>query len=314
MGKLYCIGEVLIDMVNVDHMGLKLGVAFEKKAGGAPANVAASATRLGQAACFLGHLGSDAFGDYLHSMLDSYAIDTSLCSVGGVTTVALVGIDAHGERSFAFLRGSDAMYDSKQIILPKFDQQDVVHFGSATAYLDGALKTSYSHVMELAKQQGAWISFDPNYRDALILEEMEDDYRSWCKSYIAQADLVKVSEEELNLLTKETDVTQAVAILHTWGARMVCVTQGKSGTYLSGLGQTQQVSSISIKQIDTTGAGDAFIGALCSQLLEHNQPTTLSFDHWVSMVHYANIVGALTCTRHGAMEAIPTKAEVETYL
>lgn len=313
MSKVYCVGELLIDMVGVDHKGLKNGVQFEKKAGGAPANVAAAITRMGESAAFMGQIGTDYFGQFLKEMLDKLNIDSSLCSFGGNTTIALVGIDENGERNFNFLRGCDGDYSFNAIDSSKLNSDDILHFGSATALLEGELKKTYYALLDLAKKKQMFISFDPNYRDALISKRQLPQFIQDCKVFIASADFVKMSDEEVLMITGKTDIDEAVNAIHALGAKAVAITLGSKGTYLSVPGKHMIVESIAIQQVDSTGAGDAFVGALLSRITQSGK-RQFSFDEWQMMTRFANCVGAMTCTKHGAIDAIPTLDQVKERL
>lgn len=313
MSKVYCVGELLIDMVGVDHKGLKNGVQFEKKAGGAPANVAAAITRMGESAAFMGQIGTDYFGQFLKEMLDKLDIDSSLCSFGGNTTLALVGIDENGERNFNFLRGCDGDYSFNAIDSSKLLSEDILHFGSATGLLEGELKKTYYALLDLAKKKKMFISFDPNYRDALISKRQLPQFIQDCKVFIASADFVKMSDEEVLMITGKTELDEAVKAVHTLGAKAVAITLGSKGTYLSVSGKHTIVESIAIQQVDSTGAGDAFVGALLSRII-HFGKRQFSFDEWQTMTRFANCVGAMTCTKHGAIDAIPSLKQVQEKL
>lgn len=313
MSKVYCVGELLIDMVGVDHKGLKNGVQFEKKAGGAPANVAAAITRMGENAAFMGQIGTDYFGQFLKEMLDKLDIDSSLCSFGGNTTLALVGIDENGERNFNFLRGCDGDYSFNAIDSSKLLSEDILHFGSATGLLEGELKKTYYALLDLAKKKKMFISFDPNYRDSLISKRHLPQFIQDCKVFIASADFVKMSDEEVLMITGKTELDEAVKAVHALGAKVVAITLGAKGTYLSVSGKHTIVESIAIKQVDSTGAGDAFVGALLSRIT-HSGKREFSFDEWQMMTRFANCVGAMTCTKHGAIDAIPSLKQVQEKL
>lgn len=313
MSKVYCVGELLIDMVGVDHKGLKNGVQFEKKAGGAPANVAAAITRMGVNAAFMGQIGTDYFGQFLKEMLDKLDIDSSLCSFGGNTTLALVGIDENGERNFNFLRGCDGDYSFNAIDSSKLLSEDILHFGSATGLLEGELKKTYYALLDLAKKKKMFISFDPNYRDSLISKRQLPQFIQDCKVFIASADFVKMSDEEVLMITGKTELDEAVKAVHALGAKVVAITLGAKGTYLSVSGKHTIVESIAIKQVDSTGAGDAFVGALLSRIT-HSGKREFSFDEWQMMTRFANCVGAMTCTKHGAIDAIPFLKQVQEKL
>ncbi|HBJ1646357.1 carbohydrate kinase [Clostridium botulinum] len=304
--NIFCIGELLIDMVCVDNKGLKYGEKFEKKAGGAPANVAASISKLEGNAYFLGQVGSDFFGKYLVELLKELNINTDMTVEKGSTTIALVGIDENGERNFDFLRGSDGEYSFDNIDTSKISESDIIHFGSATGFLDGELKNTYYKLLEYAKSKNIYISFDPNYRDALITDDKLDLFVKDCIEFLKKSDFTKLSDEELILITKEEDLEAGVKKLHELGVNVVTITLGSKGTYLSVLGKNEIIPSIRIKQVDSTGAGDSFVGAVLKQIAEVEDKKNIGFEEWKNIITFANKVGAITCTNYGAIASMPT--------
>jgi fructokinase len=308
--NIFCIGELLIDMVCVDNKGLKNGEKFEKKAGGAPANVAASICKLEGNAYFLGQVGNDFFGKYLIELLKNLNINTEMAVEKGSTTIALVGIDADGERNFDFLRGSDGEYSFDNIDLSKITNSDIIHFGSATGFLEGELKNTYFKLLEYAKSKNIYVSFDPNYRDALITTEKLDLFVEDSIKFLRVSDFTKLSDEELFILTKEKNITAGVNKLHELGVKVVTITLGAKGTYLSVTGKNEIIPSIKIKQVDSTGAGDAFVGAVLKQVSDIQDKHNISFREWKDIVTFANKVGAITCTNYGAIASIPTLNEL----
>ncbi|NFO11311.1 carbohydrate kinase [Clostridium botulinum] len=304
--NIFCIGELLIDMVCVDNKGLKYGEKFEKKAGGAPANVAASISKLEGNAYFLGQVGSDFFGKYLVELLKELNINTDMTVEKGSTTIALVGIDENGERNFDFLRGSDGEYSFENIDISKISESDIIHFGSATGFLDGELKNTYYKLLEYAKSKNIYISFDPNYRDALITDDKLDLFVKDCIEFLKKSDFTKLSDEELILITKEEDLEAGVKKLHELGVKVVTITLGSKGTYLSVLGKNEIIPSIKIKQVDSTGAGDSFVGAVLKQIAEFEDKKNIGFEEWKNIITFANKVGAITCTNYGAIASMPT--------
>ncbi|MCS6111575.1 carbohydrate kinase [Clostridium botulinum] len=304
--NIFCIGELLIDMVCVDNKGLKYGEKFEKKAGGAPANVAASISKLEGNAYFLGQVGSDFFGKYLVELLKELNINTDMTVEKGSTTIALVGIDENGERNFDFLRGSDGEYSFDNIDISKISESDIIHFGSATGFLDGELKNTYYKLLEYAKSKNIYISFDPNYRDALITDDKLDLFVKDCIEFLKKSDFTKLSDEELILITKEEDLEAGVKKLHELGVKVVAITLGSKGTYLSVLGKNEIIPSIKIKQVDSTGAGDSFVGAVLKQIAEVEDKKNIGFEEWKNIITFANKVGAITCTNYGAIASMPT--------
>jgi Sugar kinases, ribokinase family len=308
--NIFCIGELLIDMVCVDNKGLKDGEKFEKKAGGAPANVAACISKLDGNAYFLGQVGDDYFGKHLIELLKDLNINTGMAVEKGSTTIALVAIDANGERNFDFLRGSDGEYSFNNIDLSKITNSDIIHFGSATGFLDGELKKTYFKLLEYAKSNNIYVSFDPNYRDALITPDKLEMFIEDSVEFIRKSDFTKLSDEELFLLTKEKDITAGVNKLHELGVKVITITLGSEGTYLSVDGQHEIIPSIKIKQVDSTGAGDAFVGAALKQVSDIENKQNISFEEWKDIITFANKVGAITCTNYGAIASMPILSEV----
>lgn len=308
--NIFCIGELLIDMVCVDNKGLKNGEKFEKKAGGAPANVAASICKLEGNAYFLGQVGNDFFGKYLIELLKDLNINTEMAVEKGSTTLALVGIDATGERNFDFLRGSDGEYSFDNVDLSKISASDIIHFGSATGFLEGELKNTYFKLLDYAKANNIYVSFDPNYRDALITPDKLNLFVEDSIKFLKESDFTKLSDEELFLLTKESDIVSGVNKLHEVGVKVVTITLGAKGTYLSVNGENEIIPSIKIKQVDSTGAGDAFVGAVLKRIADIEDKQNISFEEWKSIVEFANKVGAITCTNYGAIASMPTLREL----
>ncbi|WP_459500348.1 carbohydrate kinase family protein [Bacillus sp. C1] len=312
MRHVFCIGELLIDFVCLDrHSSLTDGNLFEKKAGGAPANVAAAITKLGGSSSFMGQVGKDPFGDFLEKTLQDARVNTSMLIKEKQTTLAFVSIDREGERDFTFMRGADGEYTFEDIDLATIKNDDILHFGSATALLPGNLKETYIKLLHHAKQHNMFISFDPNYRDALIKDIPQ--FRKDCLIFISNAHFVKVSDEEAILLTMETDLYKAAQLLLSYGAKCVAITLGKNGTLLATKEKQIIIASITVQQIDTTGAGDAFVGAMLYQFSNKEYTSPPNFSTLRHFVSFANKVGALTCTNYGAIASLPTLKDVEAY-
>ncbi|MCT4794580.1 carbohydrate kinase family protein [Exiguobacterium alkaliphilum] len=309
MSTVHCIGELLIDWVCEDASSdLVNGTTFVKKAGGAPANVAAVVSKHGGASSFLGQVGADPFGQFLKETLQTNGVGTDNLVEAGDTTFAFVSIQADGERDFTFRRGSDGDYAFDAIDLSQFKSGDIVHFGSATALLDGELKNAYFKLLQFAKRDGLFVSFDPNYRDALVtdLEAFKQD----SLHFIAEADFVKLSEEEAHLLTGAETLDEAVDALLKLGASRVAITLGSRGTLIATSQSRDIIPSVKIESVDSTGAGDAFVGAYLYRL------ATLGVDDMRLQkdIEYANVTGALTCTAYGAIPAIPSPQRVQQLL
>lgn len=302
--SIVCIGELLIDFIS-QNIGNNLQTSdlFLKKSGGAPANVAAVISRLGGKGLFCGKVGKDAFGDFLENSLLSHKVDCSLLvkDSSASTTLAFVSLQADGERDFSFVRGADKNLEINDIDFSKLEDANIFHFGSATGFLDGSLKETYYNLLHYAVEKNKIVSFDPNYRDAFWKNDKENFIKN-SMFFIKHAHILKISEEELFLLTEIKDINTAVNFLHKCGAKIIAVTLGKNGTFISNGTSMEIIPSIKITSIDSTGAGDAFIGAF----LYHLEGTLdlSNFDLIKDYVAKANIIAAKVCTKMGAMEAL----------
>lgn len=308
-----CIGELLIDFfcqqVETD---LQHGKTFEKHAGGAPANVCATIVKLGGHAEFCGKVGADGFGQFLESTLIEAGVGVShLVKDAHIpTTLAFVSRKKDGERDFQFFRGADEQLQRTDITLEKLIDYPICHFGSATALLSPPFSDVYKEIFEEAVKQQRFVLFDPNYR-ADLWPNRQEEFIEKCKPFIANADFIKVSEEELLILTNEINQKKAIEKLHELGANLIAVTLGSKGCILSNRKRIELIPSIPVKSIDTTGAGDAFVGAMLYQFSLLPKPKKVDFDTLCELVYFANCVGAIVCEKIGAIAALPTYEEVE---
>ena len=305
--KVLCIGEALIDMICTDR-GSRLadGQNFLKKAGGAPANVAAAIAALGGHVDMAAKVGKDPFGQHLIDLLNEMGVNTKwvIQDPNSFTTFAFVSLMEDGERDFYFNRGADGQLSISDLAGLNLNEYNIVHFGSATGFLPGPLQATYIDLLNQAKAAGALISFDPNYRHLLFPNNRESFVtQSW--HYIQSCDFFKLSDEEALLITGLDTVDAAEAALRAKTKDEFAITLGKEGTLLSTSHGTEIISSIPITAIDATGAGDAFVGAVLYQLLgtTPSQLSALSIEQWRTMIANANKAGARTCEYMGAMEA-----------
>jgi fructokinase len=314
MSSVFCIGELLIDFFCTDvNVDLVDGRNFEKQAGGAPANVCAAIVKLGGKAQFFGKVGNDPFGYFLKKTLDDCNVDTSLLLFDQVqpTTQAFVSLKSDGERDFIFNRGADAFVTEGELNKEQIMKNSILHFGSATALLNEPFQSVYINLMREAKNEGKLISFDPNYRKDLWKGRV-NQFKELATQGMAIADFVKVSEEELRILSGMEDLIEGVKELHQMGAKTLAVTLGAEGTLISNGHEYEIVSSMKVHSIDSTGAGDAFVGATLYQLSKAEYPKTVlnTFEELKTVVSFSNKVGALVCTKVGAIAALPTESEV----
>ena len=305
--KVLCIGEALIDMICTDR-GSRLadGQNFLKKAGGAPANVAAAIAALGGHVDMAAKVGKDPFGQHLIDLLNEMGVNTKwiIQDPNSFTTFAFVSLMEDGERDFYFNRGADGQLSMADLATINLNEYSIVHFGSATGFLPGPLQATYIDLLNKAKAAGALISFDPNYRHLLFPNNTASFItQSW--HFIQSCDFFKLSDEEAMLITELDTVDAAAAALRSKTKAVFAITLGKEGTLLSTGHGTEIISSIPITAIDATGAGDAFVGAVLYQL-NGTKPAdmqAIAIERWQTMITNANKAGARTCEYMGAMEA-----------
>lgn len=306
-GKILCIGEALIDLICVDKgKSLSDGNNFLKKAGGAPTNVAASIAALGGLVDLAAKVGVDPFGKHLIEVMQQFGVSTRwmLQDENYFTTFAFVSLMENGERDFYFNRGADGQLSSKDVEEINLDEYGIVHFGSATGFLQGPLQSAYRGMLQKTLEKEIFVSFDPNYRHLLFKGNTQSFIdQSW--NFLSSCHFFKVSDEEALLITGTADLNDAVAIFLEKTNAVFAITLGKEGTMLGVNNKTIIVPSIAVTPIDTTGAGDAFVGALLYQL--SSKPFSaiqqLSIHEWELLVSNANKAGARTCEYMGAMEA-----------
>jgi fructokinase len=301
-----CLGELLIDFVSLET-GVSVGDAdaFKKAAGGAPANVAAAVARLGHKSACMGQVGDDPFGHYLAGVLAAEGVDLRglRFSTEARTALAFVSLRADGERSFVFYRhpSADMLLRPGELLLNVIDDYRFFHFGSITLIGEPS-RSSTLEAVNYARAKGLIISYDPNLR--LALWENADAARRGMISGLEYANIVKVSEEEVEFLTGGVDITP----LWREATQMVIVTRGGMGSvaYLKD-GSRVEAAGHRVDAVDTTGAGDAFLAGLLHGLMQHPDDWRA---HLATILHYANAVGALTTTQRGAIPSLPTRQQV----
>ena len=305
--KILCIGEALIDMICTDtNTTLSKGEHFLKKPGGAPTNVAAAIAALGGDVLLAAKVGADPFGQQLIDVMKDVGVSTVYRAVDRscFTTFAFVSLMNAGERDFVFNRGADGELSEEEVDGISLDAVGIIHFGSATAFLPAPLQQAYVRLMQKAKDLDIFISFDPNYRNLLFRDKKESFIeQSW--TFLKSCHFFKVSDEEAMLLTGKTSVYEAAQVLNEGTSATFAITLGKEGTLLVHADDKLTVPSIAVKPVDTTGAGDAFVGAVLYQLSDFSLPViqSLQTEDWIKIVANANKAGARTCEYMGAMEA-----------
>ena len=307
MKKILCIGEALIDMICTDKgKPLSEGENFLKKPGGAPTNVAAAIAALGGDVELAAKVGKDPFGQHLIDVMDSFGVNTKwmLQDENYFTTFAFVSLMENGERDFYFNRGADGQLNRGEVDAIDLKEFSIIHFGSATAFLPGPLQIAYQSLLQKSLQQGIFISFDPNYRSLLFQNDKQSFIdQSW--NFLDCCNFFKVSDEEAMMLTGRSTVTDAANDFLSRSNSVFAITIGKDGAMLGVNGKIETIPGIKIKPIDTTGAGDAFVGAVLYQLEGRSlaEIRSMTLPDWEKIVSNGNKAGARTCEYMGAMEA-----------
>lgn len=304
------IGEVLIDLTQTGSS--EAGVpTFAANPGGAPANVAVAAARLGSKTAFLGKVGQDGFGHYLRRVLEENMVScTGLRCGKEPTTMAIVSVDAAGERDFRFVRGADCSLSPEEVDEQQIQNSKILHFGSVSLTA-GAARSATIYAARSARNAGVLVSYDPNYRAALWDSEAEAE--QWMRIPLPLVDIMKLSEEEVPLLTGYTDLEQGSRHLAEQGVSLVLITMGGKGAFCRWKDQCFTVPGISVKVVDTNGAGDTFLGAVLSRLCMRGESPLegLNRRELEEILAYANRAAACTCSCSGAIPAMPTAAELE---
>lgn len=303
------IGEILIDMTQTgtDKNG---NAVFAAIPGGAPANLAVAARKLGVKTAFVGCVGNDAFGRILRDTLRHYDVDASGLQVTdrADTTLAVVTVDEKGERSFSFCRkpGADTQIDRERA-LQAVCGADILHFGSVSLAAVACRDTIVAAVKQ-AKAHGALITYDPNYRASLWSSEAEAV--GIMRSVLPLCDIVKISEEETLLLTGCEAPEEAAEVLMARGVKLAIVTLGANGAYWRYGADSGTVPGFKVKVADTNGAGDTFFGAFLSRIAKHGGLDGLTPERIGRYVRYANRAASITASRPGAIPAMPTEDEI----
>lgn len=307
------IGEVLIDFTpaGVSAQGNPM---YEQNPGGAPANVLACLSKLGQTTAFIGKVGADQFGVFLKKTLDQVGVSTQglVTTDRCGTTLAFVHLSDTGDRSFSFYRnpGADLLLEPAELSYQLIDDCRIFHFGSVSMTGEPSVSATLSAV-RYAREAGKLISYDPNLR--LRLWPSAAAAKAGILSAMPLADIVKISEEELLFLTGEQDLERgARLLLKEYDLQLVLITLGPQGAFAYNRQGHSQRPTFDVKVVDTTGAGDAFTGGFMYRLLQSGkEPADLSVAELDDFLTFANAVGSLTTTKKGAIPGLPDLAAIE---
>lgn len=298
---LVCIGEILADMIGEEKNGI---TTYERKAGGAPFNVACALHKFGADVKFVGSVGDDLIGQFLIKYAKDFGVDIThiqKCEDRN-TTLAFVELNEEGDRSFCFYRKNTADYCMPKVSDELIKSADIVCIGSLMLADQSCVEYALD-VIERAHALGKTVAFDVNYRTD-IYRDKESAVKTY-KKILAAADIVKFSEDEVEIFTEE--------YVSSLTDKLVLITLGKEGSEWRYKGESNRVSAITVKPVDTTGAGDAFFAGALS-IIDKNVGNPLTEQVLNDSLRFGNVAGALNTTGRGAIDNLPDLATINKYI
>jgi fructokinase len=312
-----CIGEALIDFVAVQSGERFRDVAeFRRVAGGAPANVAVGTAKLGKKSAFIGRVGRDEFGFYLRDTIAENGVNVDLLQYDDEarTGIAFIALPTPTTREFLFYRNpsADMLLDSNQFNFEFIKRTKILHFGSITLIREPS-RSSTLKAIDIAKNAGALISYDPNLR----IDLWPDDAAAK-KQIIAAlplADVVKLNDEECKFLTGETDIARGAGRIISSGSKIVFVTLGAEGSFYATSRFSGSIPTFDVKTVDSTGCGDSFVSGLLAYLAERDLEEVVDDETILAeAVKISNAAASITSMKKGVIPSLPYKKELEEFL
>lgn len=298
---LLCIGEILADMIGEEKNGI---VTYERKAGGAPFNVACALNKFGAEVKFVGSVGDDLIGRFLIKYASDLGMDTTYIhqNTDRNTTLAFVELNEEGDRDFCFYRKNTADYCMPEVTDQLIKSADIVCIGSLMLADKKCVEYALD-IIDRAHSMGKTVAFDVNYRTDIYRDK--DSAVITYKKILSKADIVKFSEDEVETFTEE--------YVGSLCDKLVLITLGKEGSEWRYNGKRGQVPTITVKPVDTTGAGDAFFAGALS-IIDKNVGKSLTDQLLCDALRFGNIAGALNTTGRGAIDNLPDLDTVKKYL
>jgi fructokinase len=312
LGKIVALGEVVADIYR-DESKSAVELPLTGRPGGAPANVAVAAARIGSEAAFIGSVGEDLFGDFILRALETEGVDTSAvrrCEPPTRTSLAFVEITAGGDRSFTFYRSdpaADELLSPEDVSREALSGASFINFGSIPLIKDPA-RSAIHRIAELAEELDVPLAFDVNFREHLW--ESAREAREAVDQLLDRSRIIKLSDDELAPLLGTEDVEEAAKLLLDRGAALVLVSLGPEGAFYATREFTGYVPAFEVECVDATGAGDAFLAAS----LVHLSENSLDEENVREATRRGTASGAIACTGYGAMGSLPTKDELERFM
>ena len=298
---LVCIGEILADMIGEEKNET---VIYERKAGGAPFNVACALKKFGREVKFVGSVGDDLIGSFLINYAKNFGMDTTYIHQNKErnTTLAFVELNEVGERSFCFYRKNTADYCMPEVSDELIKSVDIVCIGSLML-ADSKCVEYALDVIDRAHSFGKMVAFDVNYRTD-IYRDKESALKAY-KKILAVADIVKFSEDEVETFGED--------YVDSLSDKLTLITLGKDGSEWRYKGKKNRISTITVTPVDTTGAGDAFFAGVLS-VLDRNIGSQFDEQLLDDALRFGNVAGALNTTGRGAIDNLPDLNTVNKYL
>ena len=312
------IGEILIDFVGKEPAKSLMDVAeFRRAAGGGPANMAVGASRLGMKTGFVGKVGADAFGRHLAQTLahDGVDVEGLIVDPAAHTTLVFVALSQEGIPDFVFFRHgtADTLLRPDELPVQLLQETQILHFSSVSLSVEPA-RSACLQAVKIAREAGAWISFDPNLRPPLWPDLTTA--RETILEAAALADILKMNDEEYLFLTGEPIEKPMERGGFFWNDRLrvLAVTRGEKGAILFNGKELVTVPALPIHAVDTTGAGDAFMAGLLTVLIESGLKDVPDRACLEKIAAWANTAAALACQKSGGIPALPARESVIQFM
>lgn len=315
MKKLLAIGEALIDMIPSNTGRIMDVNNFTPKVGGAPLNVCGAYTKLGGSSNIITMLGKDPFGDKIVNELIGFGINIDYVKRTNAanTSLAFVALDENANREFSFYRnmGADMLMSEDDVDKNWFMDAYALHFCSVSLG-DFPMRRAHNKAIKYAKENGLIVSFDPNVR--LPLFDDHEYLKNVIHEYIQYADILKISDEEVEFIFGNKDIEENLDYLFDQGVKLLVYTSGKDGAVAYTKNVVAHSKGIKVNAVDTTGAGDGFIGCLLYQMAKENvdleQINILTEEQLKTYLDLSNKFCSISVTKEGAIASYPTMEEL----
>ena len=309
------LGELLIDFTE-SGTSTQGNPVLEANPGGAPCNVLAMLEKLGKKAAFIGKVGNDMFGTQLKNAVEEVNIDTRNLVIDKEvhTTLAFVHTYPDGDRDFSFYRdpGADMMLTKEEVQKDLIESSRIFHFGTLSSTHEG-VREATRHAINLAKEAGCIITFDPNLRPPLW--KSLEDARVEIEYGMSKCDVLKISDNEVEFMCGTTDYDKGAAMIQEkYNIPLILITMGKDGSraYYKDM-IVEAAPFLQENTIETTGAGDTFCASTLNYVLDHGLEN-LTEENLKELLTFANAAASLITTRKGALRVMPTREEVESFI